>query len=50
MSKELIDILFLLDSELEQIGYTKVGLIWIIADKRYKCKQATKDGHYFVEI
>ena len=42
--------IFISDADLEQLGYTKQGLIWIIAGQRYRCKEATATGYYFVKL
>ena len=38
------------DQDLRELGYIKEGLIWIIADARYRLVEATKDGYYFIKI
>jgi hypothetical protein len=44
------DLIYISDSELDCLGYTKQGLIWIIAGIRYRCYEATAAGYYFVKI
>jgi hypothetical protein len=38
------------DQDLRDIGYRKEGLIWIIADTRYRLVEATATGYYFVKL
>jgi hypothetical protein len=38
------------DYDLENIGYSKEGLTWIIENQHYRLKYATKDGYYFLKI
>ena len=38
------------DQDLRELGYSKEGLIWVIAEDRYRLVEATKDGYYFVKI
>lgn len=44
------ELTFMSDDELHELGYTKQGRIWTIAGQKYMCKEATKDGYYFVII
>jgi hypothetical protein len=44
------NIIYISDAELEQLGYYKNGLIWIIAEVRYRLVEATKNGHRFVKL
>jgi hypothetical protein len=41
---------YISDAELENIGYCREGLIWIIDGKRHRLKEATAEGYYFVRI
>lgn len=49
-----MNIVYISESELEQLGYTKeynpMSIVWIIAGNRYLCKEATATGYYFVKI
>jgi hypothetical protein len=38
------------DQDLRELGYSKEGLIWVIAEDRYRLVEATKDGYYFIKV
>jgi hypothetical protein len=50
MKRMEIKPIFISDTELDLLGYTRQGLIWIIAGQRYRCKEATATGYYFVKL
>lgn len=45
-----MDTIFFSDADMEIMDYCKDGLIWIIEGNRYRLKEATKDGYYFVKV
>ena len=38
------------NQDLRELGYTKDGSIWLIADDRYKFVEATATGYYFIKL
>lgn len=38
------------DQDISDLGYSKEGLIWIIADVRYRLVEATANGYYFIRL
>jgi len=45
-----MDIIYISDSELQELGHYKNGLIWVISEVKYVLIEATKDGYRFVRI
>jgi hypothetical protein len=45
-----MDIIYISDSELQELGYYKNGLIWVISEVKYRLLEATKDGFRFVRL
>lgn len=38
------------DKEIEELGYKKDGLVWIICEEYYTLEEATADGYWFHKI
>lgn len=44
------EVVYFSDEFLDEIGFEKDGLTWIIDGKRYRLKEATANGIYFYEV